>query len=78
MRLLMDAHAHSDREHITITRAGRAVAESRALSHPPLSAELLPSRRRRLPPVPVYTCNPADFSGVDELEIVAAPVPETA
>ncbi len=28
--------------------------------------------------LPVYTCNPADFSGIDELEIVAVPVPETA
>jgi tRNA(fMet)-specific endonuclease VapC len=27
--------------------------------------------------LPVYTCNPADFSGIDELEIVAVPVPET-
>lgn len=28
--------------------------------------------------LPVYTCNPADFSGIEELEIVAVPVPETA
>jgi tRNA(fMet)-specific endonuclease VapC len=27
--------------------------------------------------LPVYTCNPADFSGIDELEIVAVPVPKT-
>lgn len=26
--------------------------------------------------LPVYTCNPADFLGIDELEIVAIPVPE--
>ncbi len=28
--------------------------------------------------LPVYTCNPDDFSGIDELEIVAVPVPKTA
>jgi prevent-host-death family protein len=38
-------------EQITITRSGRAVAELRAVSHPPLSAEALLSRWRRLPPV---------------------------
>jgi tRNA(fMet)-specific endonuclease VapC len=27
--------------------------------------------------LPIYTCNPADFIGIDELEIVAVPVPET-
>jgi hypothetical protein len=26
--------------------------------------------------LPVYTCNPADFSGIDDLEVVAVPVPE--
>jgi tRNA(fMet)-specific endonuclease VapC len=26
--------------------------------------------------LPVYTCNPADFLGIDGLEIVAVPVPE--
>jgi tRNA(fMet)-specific endonuclease VapC len=26
--------------------------------------------------LPVYTCNPADFRGIDGLEIVAVPVPE--
>ncbi|HEX6228537.1 MAG TPA: type II toxin-antitoxin system VapC family toxin [Solirubrobacterales bacterium] len=25
--------------------------------------------------VPVYTCNPDDFAGIDELEVVAVPVP---
>jgi tRNA(fMet)-specific endonuclease VapC len=25
--------------------------------------------------LPVYTCNPADFSGIDGLEVVAVPVP---
>jgi prevent-host-death family protein len=38
-------------EQITITRSGRAVAELRAVSHPPLSAEALLSRWRRLPRV---------------------------
>jgi tRNA(fMet)-specific endonuclease VapC len=28
--------------------------------------------------LPVYTCNPADFSGIDGLEVVSVPVPETA
>jgi hypothetical protein len=23
--------------------------------------------------LPVYTCNPADFSGIEELEVVAVP-----
>jgi tRNA(fMet)-specific endonuclease VapC len=27
--------------------------------------------------LPLYTCNPADFSGIDELDIVAVPVPAT-
>jgi tRNA(fMet)-specific endonuclease VapC len=27
--------------------------------------------------LPVYTCNPADFLGIDGLEIVAIPVPDT-
>lgn len=26
--------------------------------------------------LPVYTCNPDDFSGIDGLEVVAVPVPE--
>lgn len=38
-------------EQITITRSGRAVAELRAVSHPPLLAEALLRRWRRLPPV---------------------------
>jgi antitoxin (DNA-binding transcriptional repressor) of toxin-antitoxin stability system len=38
-------------EQITITRSGRAVAELRAVSQPPLSARALLSRRRRLPAV---------------------------
>jgi tRNA(fMet)-specific endonuclease VapC len=25
--------------------------------------------------LPVYTCNPADFSGIDELDVVGIPVP---
>jgi antitoxin (DNA-binding transcriptional repressor) of toxin-antitoxin stability system len=38
-------------ELITITRSGKAVAELRALSREPLSAEALVGRWRRLPPV---------------------------
>jgi antitoxin (DNA-binding transcriptional repressor) of toxin-antitoxin stability system len=38
-------------EHITITRAGRAVAELRAVAPPALSAEVLLSRWRKLPPM---------------------------
>jgi tRNA(fMet)-specific endonuclease VapC len=26
--------------------------------------------------LPVYTCNPGDFEGIDRLEVVAVPVPE--
>jgi tRNA(fMet)-specific endonuclease VapC len=26
--------------------------------------------------LPVYTCNPGDFGGIDRLEVVAVPVPE--
>jgi prevent-host-death family protein len=50
-------------EEITITRAGRAVAELRAVSHPPLSAETLLSRWHLLPHV-----NPAAVRrDIDEL-----------
>jgi tRNA(fMet)-specific endonuclease VapC len=28
--------------------------------------------------LPVYTCDPADFAGIDGLEVVAIPVPEAA
>lgn len=38
-------------EPITITRSGKAVAELRAVSSPPLAAETLLSRWRRLPRV---------------------------
>jgi antitoxin (DNA-binding transcriptional repressor) of toxin-antitoxin stability system len=38
-------------ERITVTRSGKAVAELRALPHPPLSAQALLNRWRRLPPV---------------------------
>lgn len=41
-------------ERITITRSGRAVAELRPV-RPPLSAEALISRRRRLPAVDPVT-----------------------
>jgi hypothetical protein len=27
--------------------------------------------------LPVYTCNPVDFNGIDGLEVVAVPLPET-
>lgn len=26
--------------------------------------------------LPVYTCNPADFTGIDDLQVIAVPVPE--
>jgi antitoxin (DNA-binding transcriptional repressor) of toxin-antitoxin stability system len=38
-------------EQITITRSGKAVAELRALSHPPLAAQALLDRWRHLPPM---------------------------
>jgi prevent-host-death family protein len=38
-------------ERITITRSGRAVAELRPVPPSPLAAEVLLSRRRRLPPI---------------------------
>jgi len=38
-------------EKVTITRAGQAVAELRPLASPPLSAETLLARWRRLPEV---------------------------
>jgi prevent-host-death family protein len=38
-------------EPITITRAGKAVAELRPMSRPALAAETLLARWRRLPPV---------------------------
>jgi tRNA(fMet)-specific endonuclease VapC len=28
--------------------------------------------------LPLYTCNPADFAGIDELDVVAVRVPENA
>ncbi len=28
--------------------------------------------------LPLYTCNPDDFAGIDELQVVPVPVPETA
>jgi tRNA(fMet)-specific endonuclease VapC len=27
--------------------------------------------------LPLYTCNPADFSGIDDLDVIAVPVPES-
>ena len=27
--------------------------------------------------LPVYTCNPNDFNGIDDLKVIAVPVPET-
>jgi prevent-host-death family protein len=38
-------------EQITITRAGKAVAELRPVSQQPLTAEILLARWQRLPPV---------------------------
>jgi prevent-host-death family protein len=38
-------------EQVTITRAGKAVAELRPVSRSPLAADTLIDRRRRLPPV---------------------------
>lgn len=38
-------------EQITITRAGKPVAEIRPVDRPPLTAETLLARWRRLPPV---------------------------
>lgn len=38
-------------EPITITRAGKAVAELRPVPYPPLVAETLLARWRRLPPI---------------------------
>jgi prevent-host-death family protein len=38
-------------EQITVTRAGKPVAELRPISRPPLTAETLLARWRRLPPV---------------------------
>jgi tRNA(fMet)-specific endonuclease VapC len=26
--------------------------------------------------LPVYTCNPDDFSGIDDLDVIAVPVPD--
>lgn len=31
---------------------------------------------RRGKPLPVYTCNPADFTGIDRLQVFAVPHPE--
>jgi prevent-host-death family protein len=41
-------------EDITITRDGHPVAELRPVSQPPLAAETLLTRWRRLPPVDYY------------------------
>jgi len=38
-------------EHVTITRSGQAVAELRPVGRPPVPAEVLLARWRRLPPV---------------------------
>jgi prevent-host-death family protein len=58
---VVDRAAHG--EQITITRSGKAVAELRAVSHAPLSAEALLRRWRTLPHV-----DPVALRGdVDEL-----------
>jgi antitoxin (DNA-binding transcriptional repressor) of toxin-antitoxin stability system len=46
---VVDRAAHG--EQITITRSGKAVAELRAVSRPPVAAEILLARRRALPAV---------------------------
>lgn len=46
---MVDRAAHG--ESITITRAGKAVAELRAISSSPLAATVLLARWRRLPPL---------------------------
>jgi prevent-host-death family protein len=38
-------------EHLTVTRAGKPVAELRPMGRPPLAAEVLLGRWRHLPPV---------------------------
>jgi antitoxin (DNA-binding transcriptional repressor) of toxin-antitoxin stability system len=69
---VVDRAAHG--EQITITRAGRAVAELRAVSRPPLTAEVLLRRWHKLPPM-----DPAALrSGIDDLHVVAVPVPPAA
>lgn len=50
-------------EEITITRSGRAVAELRAVAHPPLSAQSLLVRWRRLPAVNPVALR-ADIDGI--------------
>jgi prevent-host-death family protein len=50
-------------EPITITRAGKAIAELRPVSRPPLGAEALLARWRRLPPVDP----PALRADIDEM-----------
>ncbi len=40
-----------------------------------IDARVLPALANDLP---VYTCNPADFSGIDGLEVVAVPVSDAA
>lgn len=67
---VVDRAAHGER--ITITRSGKAVAELRAVSGTPLSAEALLANWRGLPPLDVSRLR-ADIEG---LEIVAVPVPE--
>jgi prevent-host-death family protein len=42
-------------EQITITRAGKPVAEIRPVDRPPLTAEVLLARWHRLPPVDLAT-----------------------
>jgi len=50
-------------ELITITRAGHAVAQLRALPGPPLTANVLLSRWRKLPPMDPVALR----TGIDEL-----------
>ena len=50
-------------EHITVTRAGKPVAELRPISRRPLTAETLVARWHRLPPVD-YCAMRADLDEV--------------
>ncbi|MGD0454855.1 MAG: type II toxin-antitoxin system prevent-host-death family antitoxin [Solirubrobacteraceae bacterium] len=54
-------------ERITVTRSGRAVAELRAVSRPPLPVSALLSRWRRLPPVDPVALR-ADIDGLLDLD----------
>jgi predicted nucleic acid-binding protein len=50
-------------EQIRITRAGKPVAH--------LRYDAMIAATAIANDLPVYTCNPADFSGIDDLEVIA-------